>query len=440
MTNDMTKGAIFPLIIRFTIPLVLGNLLQLTYNAIDGIIVGQYVGKEALAAVGTGNPLMTLIILFVQGICLGAGILIGTLYGAKNYEILKRQVSTAMISGIIFSLLLTAIGFVTAPLLLQILQVDVAIRSEAVAYLRIILCGLVFNFIYNFFASTLRAMGDSKSPLYFLGISAVLNIVGDLLFVILFAMGTVGCAVSTILSEAFSCLLCWIYIQKKIPILNLGRQWFVFDKKRLKETVQYGFVSAMQQSTVQLGKLGIQGIVNTMGVTATAAFTAINRVDDYAYIPEQNIGHAMTGVMAQNRGAGEMKRVNSAFRVGMYIELAYGAVMGLFLLFFANPVMKLFTHDTATIMLGVQYLHLIAFMYIVPAVTNGVQGYFRGMGDLKITLWSSTINMGARVIACILLVFVCQMGIIALPWAYLIGWIAMMLYELPFLLHRFRKR
>ena len=139
MTNDMTKGAIFPLIIRFTIPLVLGNLLQLTYNAIDGIIVGQYVGKEALAAVGTSNPLMTLIILFVQGICLGAGILIGTLYGAKNYEILKRQVSTAMISGIIFSLLLTAIGFVTAPLLLQILQVDVAIRSEAVAYLRIIL-------------------------------------------------------------------------------------------------------------------------------------------------------------------------------------------------------------------------------------------------------------------------------------------------------------
>ena len=440
MTNDMTKGAIFPLIIRFTIPLVLGNLLQLTYNAIDGIIVGQYVGKEALAAVGTSNPLMTLIILFVQGICLGAGILIGTLYGAKNYEILKRQVSTSMLSGIIFSLLLTAIGFVTAPLLLQILQVDIAIRSEAVAYLRIILCGLVFNFIYNFFASTLRAMGDSKSLLYFLGISAVLNIVGDLLFVILFAMGTVGCAVSTILSEAFSCLLCWMYIQKKIPILNLGKQWFVFDKERLKETVQYGFVSAMQQSTVQLGKLGIQGIVNTMGVTATAAFTAINRVDDYAYIPEQNIGHAMTSVMAQNRGAGEMKRVNSAFRVGMYIELAYGAVMGLFLLLFANPVMKLFTHDTATIMLGVQYLHLIAFMYIVPAVTNGVQGYFRGMGDLKITLWSSTINMGVRVIACILLVFVCRMGIIALPWAYLIGWIAMMLYELPFLLHRFRKR
>lgn len=433
MTNDMTQGKILPILIKFTIPLVLGNLLQLTYNAVDSIIVGQYVGKEALAAVGTSNPLLTLIILFVQGICLGAGILVGTLYGAKDYKTLRREVSTAMISGVVFSLALTAAALAAAPLLLQILQVDGAIRAEAAAYLRIIMCGLVFNFIYNFFASTLRAMGDSRSPLYFLGISAVINIIGDLIFVVGFSMGTTGCAISTVLSELLSCLLCWAYIRRKIPILNLGKEWIVFDSVLLKEIIQYGFVSALQQSTVQLGKLGIQGIVNTMGVTATAAFTAINRVDDYAYIPEQNIGHAMTSVMAQNRGAGEMKRVRASFRVGMYIELVYGAVLGIFLLFFANPVMHLFTHDEATVVMGEQYLHLIALMYIVPAVTNGIQGYFRGMGDLKITLWSSMINMGARVAACALLVFVCGMGITALPWAYLIGWAAMMLYELPFL-------
>lgn len=433
MTNDMTQGKILPILIKFTIPLVLGNLLQLTYNAVDSIIVGQYVGKEALAAVGTSNPLLTLIILFVQGICLGAGILVGTLYGAKDYKTLRREVSTAMISGVVFSLALTAAALAAAPLLLQILQVDGAIRAEAAAYLRIIMCGLVFNFIYNFLASTLRAMGDSRSPLYFLGISAVINIIGDLIFVVGFSMGTTGCAISTVLSELLSCLLCWAYIRRKIPILNLGKEWIVFDSVLLKEIIQYGFVSALQQSTVQLGKLGIQGIVNTMGVTATAAFTAINRVDDYAYIPEQNIGHAMTSVMAQNRGAGEMKRVRASFRVGMYIELVYGAVLGIFLLFFANPVMHLFTHDEATVVLGEQYLHLIALMYIVPAVTNGIQGYFRGMGDLKITLWSSMINMGARVAACALLVFVCRMGITALPWAYLIGWAAMMLYELPFL-------
>ncbi len=433
MTNDMTQGKILPILIKFTIPLVLGNLLQLTYNAVDSIIVGQYVGKEALAAVGTSNPLLTLIILFVQGICLGAGILIGTLYGAKDYKTLKREVSTAMISGVVFSLALTVIALIAAPLLLRILQVDSVIHAEAVAYLRIIMCGLVFNFIYNFFASTLRAMGDSRSPLYFLGISAVINIIGDLIFVVCFSMGTIGCAISTVLSEVLSCFLCWAYIRRKIPILNLGKEWIVFDSVLLKEIIQYGFVSALQQSTVQLGKLGIQGIVNTMGVTATAAFTAINRIDDYAYIPEQNIGHAMTSVMAQNRGAGEMKRVRTAFRVGMHIELVYGAVLGIFLLFFANPVMRLFTHDEATVAMGEQYLRLIALMYIVPAVTNGIQGYFRGMGDLKITLWSSLMNMGARVAACVLLVFVCKMGITALPWAYLIGWAAMMLYELPYL-------
>lgn len=434
----MTKGAMLPLIIRFTIPLVLGNLLQLTYNAIDGIIVGQYVGKEALAAVGTGNPLVTLMILFLQGICLGAGILIGTLYGAKDYETLKRQVSTAMTAGIGFSLTLTAIVLAAAPALLAVLQVDAAIRTEAVLYLRVIMCGLVFNFIYNFFASTLRAMGDSKSPLYFLGISAVVNIIGDLLFVIAFSMGTTGCAVSTVLSEALSCLLCWIYIRKNIPVMNLGKQCFRFDKELLRQTVQYGFVSALQQSTVQIGKLSIQGTVNTMGVTATAAFAAINRIDDYAYIPEQNIGHAMTSVMAQNRGAGETKRVRDAFRVGMYVELVYGGITGMLLLCLANPLMRLFTQDELTVMTGEQYLHLIAFMYIVPAVTNGVQGYFRGMGDLKITLWSSLINMGVRVAVCLLLVFGCKMGITALPWAYLAGWGAMMLYELPFLWYRFR--
>lgn len=436
MTNDMTHGKLFPILIRFTIPLVLGNLLQLTYNAVDSIIVGRYVGKEALAAVGTSNPLLTLIILFVQGICLGAGILVGTLFGAKDYKTLKREVSTGMVSGVVFSLALTAVSLAAAPFFLEILQVDAAIQHEAAGYLRIILCGLVFNFIYNFFASTLRAMGDSKSPLYFLAVSAGINIVGDLIFVVFFSMGTTGCAVSTVLSEALSCLLCWIYIRRKIPLLNLGKQWLVFDKKLFKEIIRYGFVSAMQQSTVQFGKITIQGIVNTMGVTATAAFTAINRIDDYAYIPEQNIGHAMTSVMAQNRGAGEVKRVRAAFRVGMLIELVYGAAMGIFLLLFANPVMKLFTRDAGTVIMGEQYLHLIALMYIVPAVTNGIQGYFRGMGDLKITLWSSLINMGARVSSCFLLVFACKMGITALPWSYLIGWTAMMLYEIPFLVRR----
>ncbi|MCM1466521.1 MAG: MATE family efflux transporter [Alistipes sp.] len=434
MTKDMTKGAVLPLLIRFTIPLVLGNLLQLTYNAADGIIVGRYVGNDALAAVGTSNPLMTLIILFVQGVCLGAGILIGTLYGAKDYKRLKKQISTSMLAGLAFSFGVTVLALVFAPWLLRLLQVDKEILPAAVSYLRIVMCGLVFNFIYNYFASVLRALGDSKSPLLFLGISAVINIAGDLFFVAYLRMEVEGCAVSTVLSEAISCFLCMTYIKRKIPLLNMGKEWLVFEKSMLKETFQYGMVSALQQSTVQVGKLGIQGIVNSLGVTATAAFAAINRIDDFAYIPEQNIGHAMTSVMAQNRGAGETERVRKAFRAGMAVEVIYGLAAGIVLLLLASYLMRLFTTDVETIQTGVQYLRLIAFMYIVPALTNGVQGYFRGMGDLKVTLWSSIINFAVRFISCVPLVFVFHMGIMALPWAYLCGWIAMMLYEFPFLL------
>lgn len=432
----MTQGRIFPLIIKFTIPLVLGNLLQLTYNVVDSIIVGRFVGDEALAAVGTGNPLITLILLFVQGICLGASVLIATMYGAKEFDRLKRQVSTAMIAGIVFSVVVMVVCLIVAPLLLRILQVDGEIMSEAVLYLRIILCGILFSFIYNFFANTLRAMGDSRSPLIFLGISAVINIIGDLIFVLWFSMGVVGCAISTVASEALSCLLCWIYIKKRIPLLNLGRDWLVFDKGLLKETLQYGFVSAMQQSTVQLGKVGMQGIVNTQGVASTAAFTAVTRIDNFALIPEHNISHAMMSVMAQNRGAKKMDRVKEAFRVGLMLELGYGFVIGVILFVFAKPIMELFSESAEIVKLGEGYLRLIAFMYVIPALTNAIQGYFRGMGDLKITLWSSIVNMGVRVLASIPLVFWLGKGVAALPWSYLAGWIAMIVFEVPFLVRR----
>lgn len=439
MTHDMTQGRLFPLLVKFTIPLVLGNLLQLTYNAVDSIIVGRFVGADALAAVGTSNPLMTLIVLFLNGISLGAGILIGTMYGAKQYDRLKRQVSTGMVAGMIFSVVLSVIFILTAAQLLKIMQIDLSILDEAVRYLRVIAVGLIFTFIYNYLASTLRALGDSRSPLYFLAISAFLNVFGDLLFVVKLRMGIEGVAIATVVSEALSGVLCWIYIIRKIPILNLRRRWLTFDLSLLKLTVQYGFVSAMQQATVQMGKLGIQTIVNTMGVESTAAFNAVNRADDYAVVVEQNIAHSMTSVMAQNRGAGQMSRVRTSFRYGLYLELAYGVLSGIVFFVFAVPLMQLFTTDTEVVRIGAGYLRLIAFMYILPAITNGVQGYFRGMGDLKITLISSLINMGVRVAAAIPLVFGLHMDMEAIPWSYLIGWGAMMAYEIPYMIYMMRR-
>ena len=440
MTKDLTTGKIMPILVNFTVPLVLGNLFQLTYNAVDSIIVGHFVGKEALAAVGICNPVSTLMILFLNGLCMGASILMGIQYGAKDYETLHRQISTTLLSGAVFSFFLTLVCVIFAVPILLLLQVDPSIMDMTVQYLRIIFLGLMFTFLYNFFSSTLRALGDSASPLYFLIISAILNIFGDLFFVIVLKAGSNGCAISTVLSEALCCLFCIIYIQKKVPILRLGKKWLVFDAGLLKKTIAYGWASAMQQATVQMGKIAIQALVNTMGVSVAAAFAVVNRIDDFAITPEQNIAHAMTALMAQNKGAGKNDRMREGFRCGMILELVYGAAVMLICLGFARPLMSLFVKDEEVIGHGVVYLHLIAVMYILPAITNSLQGFFRGIGDLKVTLMSSFTNMAVRVIAAAPMVLLWNFGIEALPYSYLAGWIAMLLVETPLMLRIYRKK
>ena len=440
MTKDLTTGKIMPILVNFTVPLVLGNLFQLTYNAVDSIIVGHFVGKEALAAVGICNPVSTLMILFLNGLCMGASILMGIQYGAKDYETLHRQISTTLLSGVVFSFFLTLVCVIFAVPILLLLQVDPSIMDMTVQYLRIIFLGLMFTFLYNFFSSTLRALGDSASPLYFLIISAILNIFGDLFFVIVLKAGSNGCAISTVLSEALCCLFWIIYIQKKVPILRLGKKWLVFDARLLKKTIAYGWASAMQQATVQMGKIAIQALVNTMGVSVAAAFAVVNRIDDFAITPEQNIAHAMTALMAQNKGAGKNDRMREGFRCGMILELVYGAAVMLICLGFARSLMSLFVKDEEVIGHGVVYLHLIAVMYILPAITNSLQGFFRGIGDLKVTLMSSFTNMTVRVIAAAPMVLLWNFGIEALPYSYLAGWIAMLLVETPLMLRIYRKK
>ena len=440
MTKDLTTGKIMPILVNFTVPLVLGNLFQLTYNAVDSIIVGHFVGKEALAAVGICNPVSTLMILFLNGLCMGASILMGIQYGAKDYETLHRQISTTLLSGAVFSFFLTLVCVIFAVPILLLLQVDPSIMDMTVQYLRIIFLGLMFTFLYNFFSSTLRALGDSASPLYFLIISAILNIFGDLFFVIVLKAGSNGCAISTVLSEALCCLFCIIYIQKKVPILRLGKKWLVFDARLLKKTIAYGWASAMQQATVQMGKIAIQALVNTMGVSVAAAFAVVNRIVDFAITPEQNIAHAMTALMGQNKGAGKNDRMREGFRCGMILELVYGAAVMLICLGFARPLMSLFVKDEEVIGHGVVYLHLIAVMYILPAITNSLQGFFRGIGDLKVTLMSSFTNMTVRVIAAAPMVLLWNFGIEALPYSYLAGWIAMLLVETPLMLRIYRKK
>lgn len=433
MTHNMTSGPITPSLVKFTIPLVLGNLFQLTYNAADSVIVGRFVGEDALAAVGTSNPLMTLAILFINGMCLGAGILVSNAFGAEDYSRLEKQVSTTAIAGGVFSLGFSLLCILLARPLLRLMQVPAEVLPIAVSYLRVVFAGLIFTFFYNFLAATLRALEDSKSALYFLMLSALLNVFGDLFCVAAMGWGVEGAALSTVVSEALCCLCCAAYIKVKVPVLCLGRKWLVFEPSMLRQTVQYGWTTAMQQGTVQLGKIAIQAVVNTMGVNAMAAFAAASRVDDFAYTPQQNIGHAMTTLMAQNRGAGKHERVRQGFLAGMRIEAVYGLAIMAVCFFGAGPIMRLFADEPEVVALGVRFLRLVSLLYLLPSATNGIQGGFRGVGQLQVTLNSSLLNMGGRVAAAALFVLVFHMDIEALPWSYAVGWLCMLVYELPLL-------
>ena len=437
----MTEGKIIPQLTGFTIPLVLGNLFQLTYNAADSVIVGKFVGDDALAAVGTAGPIMNMVILFISGMCMGAGIFMSTQYGAKKYGQLERQVSTAMIGGIGFSIGVTVLLMIFACPLLGLLQVPQDIIGSAAVYLRIIFGGLIFTFIYNFFSNTLRALGDSRAPLFFLIISAFLNIVLDLSFVVALDWGVPGSAAATVLSEALCCLFCLGYIKRQVPLLCLGRKWGVFDRAVLGRTFSYGITSALQQMCVQLGKICVQTIVNVQGVEFIAAFTAITRVDDFAMTPQQNIAHASTTFMAQNRGAGKLRRMKQGFYCTILLEAVYTAVVLALVFVFSRQIMELFVGEDSgeVVSLGISYLKLISLMYVMPAATNIIQGFFRGLGDLKVTLISTILNMSARFLSAWIMIHILHGGFERLAWANFWGWVAMLLFQIPMICFRWKK-
>ena len=442
MAKDMTKGNITSQLIRFTIPLILGNLFQLTYNAADSVIVGKFLGDSALAAVGSAGPVMNLIILFFSGMCMGAGIIMSTMFGAKDYEQLEKQISTSLLGGLTVSVFISLFMFLFATPILQLMKVPAAVLPGASGYLRIIFAGLIFTFIYNFLSNTLRALGDSKTPLYFLTISAVLNIILDVLFVVGFHWGVNGSAIATVLSGALCSAFCAIHIKRNVPILCLGKKWKVFEKSLLAKTFSYGITSALQLMCVQLGKLFVQSMVNAQGIASMAAFAATNRVDDFALTPQQNIAHATTTFMAQNKGAGQNKRMKEGFLRGVMIEYGYTIVTSIVVFVFAQPIIQMFLSKNSSdaLNLAVTYIKFIAFMYLISGTTNILQGFFRGTGDLKITLISSLTNIITRVIFTFLFLNIMHQGFGSLAWANTAGWIAMFILEFPLVIHYWRKK
>ncbi len=438
MTTNLTRGRVTGPLIRFTIPLILGNIFQLTYNAVDSIMVGRYIGKQALAAVGTAGPVMNIITFLVVGACLGAGVLMSEYFGAGDEEKLRYEVGTTLTAGLLFTVALSGLCAALAPQILRLTRVSEELLPEASAYLRIICIALSFTFLYNLFASALRAVGDAKSPLLFLATSCVLNIFMDYVTIVHFHMGVEGAALATAISEALSALLCALYVWWKVPLLRMGTRHLCIHKPLLRRTLGYSWATALQQTSLYIGKLLVQSCVNGLGVDTIATFNAVNRIDDFAYTPQQNIAHAMTTFIAQNRGAGKYGRIRRGFRAGFVLEAGYWVLLALVVFPAAPWLMRLFVGDDAGVVrLGTSYLHMMAVLYILPAITNWIQGYFRGMGNMSITVISTTVQMIGRVGFTFL--FAPGMGITGVAWACLGGWLCMLAYETPYLVRALRE-
>lgn len=431
--TNMTEGSITRHLINYSVPLILGNLFQLTYNAVDSIIAGRFIGKDALAAAGMAAPVMNLVILGISGVCIGAGVLMSEFFGAGKYEKLKREMSTMTLFGLCFSLTVVVIGILCTPMLLKALNVPEELLEMTIVYLRIIFLGAPFTYFYNALSSALKSVGDSKTPLKFLMFSSILNGVLDLIFIGILGFGIICSATTTVIAEVVSAGLSIWYVYKKIPLLQLRKGEFCMDRELLKQTLQYGSVTALQQSCQPIGKILIQGSVNTLGVNAIAAFNAVNRIDAFACLPEQSISHGITTFIAQNRGAQKYDRLREGFHTGLKLEFLYWICICSVVLLIRKPLVGLFVAGEGAreiVSLGCQYLGTMAFFYIFPGFTNGFQGFYRGMGMMKMTLLGTFIQTSLRVIATLILVP--KVGIYGVSFACAVGWSVMLLVEIPY--------
>lgn len=429
-TRDLTKGTIWKQLIAFALPLIWGNLFQLTYNMVDSIVVGQFAGQAALAAVGTSDPIMNLLILGITGLCIGASVIMSNCFGAGKMEQLKHEVGTTLFLVMGLSLIILIGGLASCKAILKIMQTPKDILPLAECYLHIIFIGMPFTCLYNIYAAALRSVGDAKTPVYFLMLSSVFNIGMDIAFVAGLHMGVAGAGLATVIAEAVSAVLCVIYVILRVPVLHLKRDHFKPDRQLIRMTVQYGGMSSLQQCSQPLGKLLIQGAINTLGVGAMAAFNAIGKIEDFGLVPGRSISNAMMTFTAQNDGAEKPGRIRDGFRSGIVLEIGYGVLICAVLLLFDRQMLGLFGNEEQMLTEGSRYFALMAFFYWLPGITNAHQGFLRGVGKMKMTLYGTLTQITFRVIFTFLLVP--KIGLVGVGWACIAGWSVMLAWQAPY--------
>ena len=439
--RDMTKGAPLQHLFFYAVPLLFGNWLQLAYNAADSVIAGRFIGQDALAAEGIAAPVMNLVILAISGLCIGAGVLMSEAYGARRTERLRQTLATTLLFGALLCCGVALAGIAVTPQLLRLLAVPPEIADITGIYLRITFLGAPFTFFYNALAAGLKSVGDSKTPLKFLAFSAVLNIVLDLIFIGGLGFGIVCSAVTTVAAEAASAVLAMVYMVRRVPQLCPQRGQWRIRPELLGPVLRYGAVTALQQAVQPICKLLIQGQVNALGVQVIAAFNAATRVDDFAFTPEQSLAAAITTYIAQNRGAGQKQRIRPGFAAGLRLELGYWVLVGSVTWCLRKPMIALFVSGQgaqSVVAQGAAYLGCMAVLYGLPALTNGFQGFYRGMGKMTTTLLGTCTQAGLRALFAALLAP--RVGLPGIAAACALGWAAMLLFEVPYYFYTCRKQ
>lgn len=435
----MTEGNVTKNIFFFTIPIFLGNIFQQMYNTADAVIVGRFSGKEALAAVGTAGPIMNILIFFVVGFSLGSAILMAEFYGAEDIEKLKKEIATTIKAGAVFIFLLSAVALFSVKYILILMNTPIEIMEMAEGYLRIIIIGLIFSFLYNILSAEMRAVGDSKTPLGILVIAVVLNIGLDIYFIKNLGMGVKGAAYATVISQIVAVVISLLNIYFRMPVLRLTLKEFVIDLTLLKKTMSYSLSYAVQQTIIFTGAVFVQGAVNPLGIDSIAAFNSGSRIDGFILTPGDSMGAALTTFISQNRGAGKDERIFKGFKSALTMSLLYCVATAILIFIFSGSIMKIFieSSEIEAIFLGRTYLKTIAFFYILTALCNTLQGFFRGFGRMDVTLIATFIQIPIRVVLSYMLTK--YMGISGVAVGMGIGWIFMASYE-GYLYMRYRNR
>ncbi len=423
MYYDLTKGKISKSLIMFTIPMIAGNLLQQFYNIADTLIVGQVLGKNALAAVGSAYTLMIFLTSIFLGLSMGAGALFSIYRGNDSDENLRIAVGQAFSLIMLVTIVLNIAVYILINPIMRFLQVPDEVYRGMKIYLLIIFIGLIATSLYNFFSCLLRALGNSVVPLIFLAVSTVLNIGLDLLFVVVFPWGIKGAAIATVISQYVSAVGIGIYVVKSCRELLPKRSEWRLDKKIFKEIINLSSLTCLQQSVMNFGILMVQGLVNSFGTTIMAAFTAGVKIDTFAYLPVQDFGNAFSTFVAQNYGAKKHDRIRKGTREAFAISIIFSIIISALVCIFAAPLMKIFvsSKDVEVIAAGVKYLRIEGAFYCGIGCLFLLYGYYRAINKAEMSVVLTVISLGMRVIlAYILSAIIGETGIwLAIP----IGWV-----------------